>query len=330
MANSFHGLPPSKRFKLLQQRESRVPCGLPPAACLPAKKRIETHRRGGLPPPLPPPATSCCLPAKKRVWAPHPVLGIEEYGSEGDEAVAEEIKLWSSTEPECGEVTIPEAEAVRPREKLEAEEEPEEAEKAAVAEEEDDGIVCSVCQSTDAHPTDPIVLCDGCDLMVHASCYGNPLIKSIPEGDWFCVRCEKKGAAQKKGPDCCLCLGKGGATKPTTDGRWAHVLCALLVPEVFFHDPEGREGVDLSRVPARRWAGACCVCGSDSGCVVDCSEPKCGLAFHVSCGLDADFCVEYREDKGGGIVVGFCEDHTRLWKKQQTTGKFKFVPREKK
>lgn len=24
--------------------------------------------------------------------------------------------------------------------------------------------------------------------MVHASCYGNPLVKPIPEGDWYCVK----------------------------------------------------------------------------------------------------------------------------------------------
>jgi hypothetical protein len=40
---------------------------------------------------------------------------------------------------------------------------------------DDDGIVCAVCQSTDGDPSDPIVFCDGCDLMVHATCYGNPL-----------------------------------------------------------------------------------------------------------------------------------------------------------
>ncbi|KAM7273802.1 hypothetical protein ACFE04_028466 [Oxalis oulophora] len=46
---------------------------------------------------------------------------------------------------------------------------------------------------------------------------------------------------------------------------------------------------------------------------------KCGLAFHVTCGLNEDFCIEYREQKkksgGSGVVAGFCRDPTELWKK---------------
>ncbi|KAJ3701401.1 hypothetical protein LUZ61_005106 [Rhynchospora tenuis] len=192
-------------------------------------------------------------------------------------------------------------------------------------EETDDGVLCAVCQSTDGEPSDPIVFCDGCDLMVHASCYGNPLIKSIPEGDWFCFACSSK--APKKEKRCCLCPMKGGALKPTVDDKWAHVMCALLVPEVFFQDSEGREGIDCSRVPHKRWQKDCFICGRNKGCAIDCAEGKCKLGFHVSCGLAEGLCIEYREKKGGDIVAGFCTEHTKLWEKQQLTGKFKIVPR---
>ncbi|KAE8713611.1 hypothetical protein F3Y22_tig00110206pilonHSYRG00195 [Hibiscus syriacus] len=33
------------------------------------------------------------------------------------------------------------------------------------------------------------------------------------------------------------------------DSKWAHLVFALLAPEVFFRDPEGREMIDCSRVP---------------------------------------------------------------------------------
>ncbi|KAE8782917.1 lysine-specific demethylase 4B [Hordeum vulgare] len=200
--------------------------------------------------------------------------------------------------------------------------------------EEDDGILCAVCRSTDGDPSDPIVFCDGCDLMVHATCYGNPLAQSIPDGDWFCSLCSGKpaDAAAKKGgkparPPCRLCPARGGAMKRTTDGAWAHIACALLVPEVFFQDPDGREAIDCSLVPGRRFISRCYICESSRGCALECSQPKCDLGFHVSCGLNGGLCIEYREEKGGGVVAGFCREHTKLWEKQQLTGKYKIVSR---
>ncbi|VVB01913.1 unnamed protein product [Arabis nemorensis] len=156
---------------------------------------------------------------------------------------------------------------------------------------EEDGIMCAVCQSTDGDPLNPIVFCDGCDLMVHASCYGNPLVKAIPEGDWFCELCiGSKKNREKKLFSCCLCTTKGGAMKPTKDGRWAHITCSLFVPEVYFEDPEGREGICCGEIPK-------------------------------------DLCIEYREGKkSGGIVVGFCNEHTKLWGRE--SGKYKIVARD--
>lgn len=193
--------------------------------------------------------------------------------------------------------------------------------------EEDDGVLCAVCGSTDGDPSDPIVFCDGCDLMVHASCYGNPLAQAIPDGDWFCSLCSAKKSKPTARPSCCLCPARGGAMKHTTEGQLAHISCALLVPEVFFRDPDGRDGIDCSRVPAHRFAKKCYICKSSNGCALECSQPKCALGFHVSCGLDGGLCIEYREGKGGAIVAGFCREHSELWEKQQLTGKYKIVAR---
>lgn len=209
----------------------------------------------------------------------------------------------------------------------------EQKQEAAGEEDEEDGVLCAVCGSTDGDPSDPIVFCDGCDLMVHASCYGSPLAQSIPEGDWFCSLCSDKAlATAKKGgkpprPHCCLCPARGGAMKRTTDGAWAHIACALLVPEVFFQDPDGRDGIDCSRVPGHRYTKRCYICESSRGCALECSQPKCGLGFHVSCGLKGGLCIEYREEKAGAVVAGFCREHTKLWDKQQLTGKYKIVSR---
>ncbi|KAL6205924.1 hypothetical protein ACLB2K_023176 [Fragaria x ananassa] len=328
MDPQFHGLPPLKRFRLMQQHNHNHHRDYVVSPILPAKKRKETRDQPIPPDPIPAAfaVNTYSLPAKKRVWAlppdlvtpekPVPELNLNlEYKPEAEaEAATEKVE-------ECTEGVCENASEKSPEDSGVEEE---------CDDEDEDGIVCNVCKSSDGDPSDPIVFCDGCDLMVHATCYGNPLVKGIPEGDWFCSQCSGSSEALR-GDDslnCCLCPGKGGAMKPTGDGRWAHIVCALYVPEVFFKDPEGREGIDCSKVPKRRWKERCYVCKSESGCAIQCSEIKCPLAFHATCGLNEDLCIEYREGRKGDIVAGFCRAHTDLWEKQQESGKFKIVARK--
>ena len=51
---------------------------------------------------------------------------------------------------------------------------------------------------------------------------------------------------------CCLCMLRGGALKPTTDGHWAHLVCALTIPEVMFEDVTRRGPINVDKVPAAR------------------------------------------------------------------------------
>lgn len=283
-------LPPSKRYKLLLHHQEDLSHSSSQSPYF--LQSLPAKKR------LACFTAAVCLPAKKRVWAPFYSSSIDLNLRPGDEAEEEE----------------------RPKEQANS--------GGEEADEEDDGVICAVCRSTDGDPLDPIVFCDGCDLMVHASCYGSPLIDSIPEGEWFCALCERRAEKGAGETNCCLCPVQGGAMKPTEDGRWAHIVCALFVPEVFFRDPKGREGVDCSRVPDRRWKEVCYLCGAAGGCAVECSEPKCMLGFHVSCGLEQRLCFEYKERRGAVIVAGFCAEHTKLWEKQQQSGKFRIVARE--
>ncbi|XP_010552146.1 PREDICTED: protein Jade-1-like isoform X2 [Tarenaya hassleriana] len=318
MDPKLRSLPPLKRLRLLQieqECEQRRAESVIKSSQLPAKKRKEArgeYDNGENSGP-----TYLCLPAKKRVWAIGPDL-LSGAGEKGNVDPLGKGSVFVHSDEKHGDRKV--------------NKEKEDDVNGHYKDEEDDGIMCAVCQSTDGEPSDPIVFCDGCDLMVHASCYGDPLVKGIPEGDWFCRRCLASESFGNRDEtfSCFLCTTNGGALKPTKDGRWAHIVCSLFVPEVYFEDPEGREGICCSEIPKRRWKETCYVCKIKRGCVIDCSEMNCQLAFHVTCGLKENLHIEYRERRkaGGGIVAGFCKEHTNLWERQQETGKFKIVARE--
>lgn len=306
MDQPIKNLPPSKRFNLLLLHHHHQS-----TTVLPAKKRVWAP-----PPPSPTKPTipykedeEAILPAKKRAWVPPPPSPLKPTNhnkdKDDDGAAAAAAVL-----PAKKRALSPPPPPSPPKPAN-----PENQEVDVTHDDDDDGITCAVCRSTDADPTDPIVFCDGCDLTVHSTCYGSPLLHSIPDGPWFCLQCSE--SPKPPNSKCCLCPKQGGPLKPTVDGQWAHIICALLVPEVFFRDPEGREGIDCSEVPLMRRNVECYVCGGRGGCGVECSERKCGLGFHASCGVEEGLCFEVREGKGGdgGIVAGFCGEHTKLWKK---------------
>ena len=88
-----------------------------------------------------------------------------------------------------------------------------------------------------------MVFCDQCNICVHQACYG---ITDIPSGPWLCRTCSL-GIK----PPCELCPNKGGAMKSTRTGqKWAHVSCALWIPEVSIGDVEKMEPITkISCIP---------------------------------------------------------------------------------
>ena len=85
-------------------------------------------------------------------------------------------------------------------------------------------------------------------LFLLLACYGVlPQTSTLP---WVCQRCQ---ANVSHSQDCCLCLLRGGALKPTDGGRWAHLVCAVTIPDVYLGDLRTRQPVvteDITR--ARR------------------------------------------------------------------------------
>lgn len=88
-----------------------------------------------------------------------------------------------------------------------------------------------------------MVFCDNCNICVHQACYG---ITTIPSGSWLCRTCTLRFR-----PECVLCPNKNGAMKCTRSGqKWAHVSCALWIPEVSIGCVEKMEPITkISSIP---------------------------------------------------------------------------------
>uniref|UniRef100_K7G7K5 [histone H3]-trimethyl-L-lysine(9) demethylase n=1 Tax=Pelodiscus sinensis TaxID=13735 RepID=K7G7K5_PELSI len=138
--------------------------------------------------------------------------------------------------------------------------------------------------------TSLLISCAKCCVQVHASCYGVPS-HEIHDG-WLCSRC-KKGAWTA---ECCLCNLRGGALKQTTDKKWAHVMCAIAIPEVRFGNVTERTPVDTSRIPLQRLKLKCVFCRQRmkkiSGACIQCSYGRCPASFHVTCAHAAGVLME--------------------------------------
>ena len=98
----------------------------------------------------------------------------------------------------------------------------------------------------DSEEGNEMVFCDRCNICVHQACYG---ILSIPPGPWLCKPC-----ALGLRPPCQLCPNQGGALKATRGGStWAHVACALWIPEVSIGCVEKMEPITkISSLPVSR------------------------------------------------------------------------------
>lgn len=129
----------------------------------------------------------------------------------------------------------------------------------------DENVICDVCRAVskfdnnlffnslfivnlyllqpDSEEGNEMVFCDRCNICVHQACYG---ILSIPPGPWLCKPC-----TLGLRPPCQLCPNQGGALKATRGGStWAHVACALWIPEVSIGCVEKMEPITkISSIP---------------------------------------------------------------------------------
>lgn len=106
---------------------------------------------------------------------------------------------------------------------------------------------------------------------------------------------------------CCLCPNDipGAEIMPTDDGRKAHRMCALYLPETYIETVDDKEivanvaGIDKARLELK-----CLLCRSKKGACFQCSQKKCPRAYHATCAAAAGVLVEEAE------VPVFGEDGT--------------------
>uniref|UniRef100_A0AAY4A0Y2 MLLT10 histone lysine methyltransferase DOT1L cofactor n=1 Tax=Denticeps clupeoides TaxID=299321 RepID=A0AAY4A0Y2_9TELE len=173
---------------------------------------------------------------------------------------------------------------------------------------------CCVCSDERGWAENPLVYCDGhgCNVAVHQACYG---IVQVPTGPWFCRKCESQERAARV--RCELCPHKDGALKRTDNGGWAHVVCALYIPEVEFANVSTMEPIVLQSVPHERYNKTCYICEEQgreskaaSGACMTCNKHGCRQAFHVTCAQFAGLlCEEQGSDADNVKYCGYCKYH---------------------
>ncbi|XP_015116992.1 protein AF-10 isoform X2 [Diachasma alloeum] len=187
---------------------------------------------------------------------------------------------------------------------------------------------CCVCSDERGWTENPLVYCDGqgCTVAVHQACYG---IVTVPTGPWYCRKCESQERSARV--RCELCPSRDGALKRTDQAGWAHVVCALYIPEVRFGNVTTMEPIILQLIPGERFNKMCYICEEQGrggratvGACMQCNKTGCKQQFHVTCAQALGLlCEEAGNYLDNVKYCGYCQHH---YSKLKKGGNVKTIP----
>ncbi|ANB12313.1 Nto1p [Sugiyamaella lignohabitans] len=168
---------------------------------------------------------------------------------------------------------------------------------------------CVICDDSECDNSNAIVFCDGCDIAVHQDCYGVPF---IPEGQWLCRQCT---VSRRLRASCIFCPNRSGGFKQTDSQHWAHVLCALWIPETSVANISYMEPIiGVDNIPKGRLKLNCYICKQKVGACIQCVNKNCFQAFHPTCARRAKLYMKMEAGILGavhdvGSMITYCDRH---------------------
>ena len=155
---------------------------------------------------------------------------------------------------------------------------------------------CDICGKHLKKDDEAPVLCQGCCIPVHASCYG--IFESSKER-WLCKSC----IFHYEKISCKYCNKNGGILKKTDSNEWGHIVCASLIPKISFCNLNVKDPIDDSEVEVME--GNCNICGKLSKISVKCAYSTCNKLYHAGCAAEQLYC-----DVGNHLI--YCNYHNPL------------------
>ena len=184
-----------------------------------------------------------------------------------------------------------------------------------------DSVACDICYMPECESDDNIVFCDGCETVVHQSCYG---LNEVPTGSWLCDVC----LIESTKPRCLMCPLPHGAMKKTSCASgYIHIACALWIDDVTFEDAARREGINIyAKKKPKREHGVCQVCNIFEGAHLFCSKDNCQSSYHVTCAQRAGYRFQVNTSSEDSVkFISYCRKHTMEVLPKNTTLTNKFV-----